>query len=75
MNEQLIMHQEFCFRAEENVQKRGTIKYVDAVIRARCCVAVGMAASKRDSISFMSLCRTKDLTGVNAQLTECKRQR
>lgn len=75
MNEQLIMHQEFCFRAGENLQKkRGTTKYGN-VIRARCCVAVGTADSERDDISFMSLCRTKCLTSVNAQLTECKRQR
>lgn len=33
MNEQLIMHQEFCFRAGENVRKkRGSTKYGDVVI-------------------------------------------
>lgn len=41
MNEQLIMHQEFCFKA------RGTIKYGDVVIRARCSVAVGTAGSEK----------------------------
>lgn len=72
MNEQY----EFCFRAGENVQKmRGTIKYGDEVIKGRCSVAVGTLGPKRDHISFMSLCLTKFLTSVNAQLTECKRQR
>lgn len=57
INGQLIMHQEFCFRAGKKCAKKSaTTKYGDVVTRARCFVVVGTAGPERDDIFFMSLC-------------------